>query len=333
MNLEDLYRILRTGHVQAQGIVDTVPVPLLVLDGALCIQSANRAFFRTFKVQRDDTIGKQIYDLGDGQWDIPELRRLLSEVIPRSTAVIDYQVDHDFPGVGQRTMLVTARTVFNPDDLGTTMLLSFVDATTRTRREAEIEILVGELRHRMKNVFGLVRALANQTKAEGVSGETFRDAFLGRLTAITEANDQGFIGGGDSSLEPLVERTLKPFRMTPEAIKIESGPQVHLDTKQLVSLGLALHELATNALKYGALSTAGGQVLLRWDVEDKNLLRLKWTERGGPKVAPPSSTGYGTQLIQFALAYNLGGQVEQSYAASGLEVEMAIPLKKPVQSD
>ncbi|MDG4874118.1 HWE histidine kinase domain-containing protein [Mesorhizobium sp. WSM4935] len=331
MNLEDLYRILRTGHVQAQGIVDTIPVPLLVLDAALCIQSANRAFFRTFQVQRDDTIGRQIYDLGDGQWNIPELRRLLSDVIPKSTAVIDYQVDHDFLGVGQRTMLVTARTIFNPDNLGTTMLLSFVDATSRTRREAEIEILIGELRHRMKNILGLVRALANHTKAAGVSGEAFRDAFLGRLTAITEANDQGFIGGADGSLEALVERTLKPFQASPQSIQIESGTEVHLDTKQLVSLGLALHELATNALKYGALSTAGGQVQLRWTVEDKNLLRLNWTERGGPKVTPPSSTGYGTQLLQFALAYDLGGQVEQSYRASGLEVEMAIPLKKAVQ--
>jgi two-component sensor histidine kinase len=282
VNLEDLYRILRIGHVQAQGIVDTIPAPLLVLDSALCIQSANRAFLRTFQVQRDDTIGRQIYDLGDGQWDIPDLRSLLSEVIPRSTAVIDYRVDHDFPGVGQRTMLVTARTVFNPDDHGTTMLLSFEDATARTRREAETEVLFGELRHRMKNLLGLVRAIANQTKANGVSGETYRDAFLGRLTAITEANDQGFVGGGDGSLEELAQRTLEPFRASPEAIEIESGPEVKLDTKHLVSLGLALHELATNALKYGALSTPGGQVRLRWAVED-NLLRLNWTESGGQR--------------------------------------------------
>ncbi|WP_363246158.1 HWE histidine kinase domain-containing protein [Mesorhizobium sp.] len=328
VNLEDLYRILRTGHVQAQGIVDTVPVPLLVLDSALCIQSANRAFFRTFKVERYETIGKHIYELGDGQWDIPELRRLLTEVIPKTTAVIDYKVEHDFPGIGQRTMLVTARTVFSPDDVSTTMLLSFADATERTRREAEFEVLFGELRHRMKNLLGLVRALANQTKAEGVSGEEYRDAFLGRLTAIIDANEQGFIGGGDGSLEAPVVRTLEPFAVSSDAVEIDRGPPVYLNAKQLMSLGLALHELATNALKYGALSKAGGQVHVRWVIEqgDDRLLRLTWSESGGPGVTPPVSTGYGTQLIQYAVAYDLGGKVEPSYATTGLNVEMAIPL-------
>ncbi|MGC5844549.1 HWE histidine kinase domain-containing protein [Mesorhizobium abyssinicae] len=334
MNLEDLYRILRTGHVQAQGVVDTVPTPLLVLDGALCIQSANRAFFRTFKVQRDDTIGKHIYDLGDGQWDIPELRLLLTDVIPKSTAVIDYKVEHDFPGVGKRTMLVTARTIIH-DDVGTTMLLSLADATDRTRTEAEFEVLVGELRHRMKNLLALVRALANQTKAEGVSGEAYRDAFLGRLAAVVDANDQGVVGGRDGDLAALVAHALEPFAASPNAVKIDNGPPVKLDSKSLMSLALALHELATNALKYGALSKAGGQVHVRWEVEEAEtrLLRLTWTESGGPKVIPPASTGFGTKLIQFAIAYDPGGKVEPTYAATGLKVQMVIPLTRASQQD
>ncbi|MDG4895530.1 HWE histidine kinase domain-containing protein [Mesorhizobium sp. WSM4976] len=334
MNLEDLYRILRTGHVQAQGIVDTVPVPLLVLDGALCVQSANRAFFRTFKVRRDDTIGKRIYDLGDGQWDIPELRRLLTDVIPKSAAVIDYKVEHDFPGIGRRTMLVTARTI-NQEDDGTIMLLSLVDATERTRREAEFEVLFGELRHRMKNLLGLVRALANQTKAEGVSGEAYRDAFLGRLTAVVDANDQGFVGGGDGDLAALVAHALEPFTVSPNAVKIDNGPPVKLDSKRLMSLGLALHELSTNALKYGALSKAGGQIHVHWEVEEAEprLLRLTWTETGGPRVTPPVSTGFGTQLIQFAIAYDQGGKVEPTYAPTGLKVRMILPLTRVSQAD
>ena len=88
MNLEDLYRLLRSEHVQAQGIVDTVPDPLLVLDQDLCVVTASRAFFETFPVGRDETLGRHLYELGDGQWDIPELRHLLEEVIPKSTAVI-----------------------------------------------------------------------------------------------------------------------------------------------------------------------------------------------------------------------------------------------------
>ena len=94
MNLEDLYRLLRAGHVQAQGIVDTLEQPLLVLDQHLSVESGNVAFFRTFCVSKDETVGQPVFDLGDGQWDIPELRKLLSDVVPRSTAVIGYEVRH-----------------------------------------------------------------------------------------------------------------------------------------------------------------------------------------------------------------------------------------------
>src|SRR3546814_1231102 len=96
MNMEDLDRLLRTGHVQAQGIVDTVADLLRVLDESLCVQSASRSFFEAVKVERDETIGIRLYELGNGQWDIHELRRMLLAVIPETTAVMNYEVEHDF---------------------------------------------------------------------------------------------------------------------------------------------------------------------------------------------------------------------------------------------
>ncbi|TGS71519.1 PAS domain-containing protein [Mesorhizobium sp. M3A.F.Ca.ET.174.01.1.1] len=333
MNLEDLYRILRTGHVQAQGIVDTVPDPLLVLDAGLTVQSANRSFIKTFAVERYETIGQHLYELGNGQWDIPELRRLLSDVIPRSTAVIDYKVEHEFPDIGKKTMLVTARTLFSPDDVSHVMLLSIVDATERSRKAEEFEAIFSELRHRMKNLLGLVRALANQTRAEGISGEEYRDAFLGRLDAIVEANDLSLKDHGEDSLEALVARATRGFQSSPEAIRVEPGTPVTLASKEIMSLSLVLHELATNAVKYGALSVPAGQVDIRWLLEDGNALRITWSERGGPSVAEPTSTGYGTQLIQFAIAYNLGGRVEQTYHPGGLEAQIVIPLERAARPD
>ena len=335
MDLEDLYRILRTGHVQAQGIVDTVPDPMLVLDSALTVQSANRAFFRTFAVDRYDTIGQHLYELGNGQWDIPELRHLLGEVIPKSSAVIDYRVTHDFPQIGKKIMLLTARTVFNPDNVSHLMLLSIVDITERSRKEAEFEAVFGELRHRLKNVLGLVRALANQTKAEGISGEEYRKVFLGRLHAVADANDLAFSDHGEDSLEALVARATKPFQTTPETIIVEPGPPVALASTEIMSLSLLLHELATNAIKYGALSAPAGTVRIRWEVEqgDHPLLRLWWRESGGPPVRKPTSTGYGTQLIKFAIAYNLGGQVEQKYRTEGFEAEIVVPLERAARPD
>ncbi|MBB4568941.1 PAS domain-containing protein [Rhizobium leucaenae] len=97
MMLEDLYRLLRSSHVQAQGVVDTMTQPVVVLDQGFCVATANNAFIRTFKVERDDILGRCFFDLGNGQWDIEELRQLIALVIPKASAVIGFEVTHDFP--------------------------------------------------------------------------------------------------------------------------------------------------------------------------------------------------------------------------------------------
>ncbi|WP_312010092.1 PAS domain-containing protein [Bradyrhizobium neotropicale] len=144
MNLEDLYRLLRSEHVQAQGIVDTLEEPLLVLDQTGCVLTANRGFYETFSVSRDDTVGRSLFDLGDGQWDIPELRRLVSDIIPKSAAIVGYEVEAEFPTIGRRTMLVSARRLVHPDNNSTSILILFEDVTDRRRSEAQKDILLAE---------------------------------------------------------------------------------------------------------------------------------------------------------------------------------------------
>ena len=329
MNLEDLYRLLRSEHVQAQGIVDTVPDPLIVLSQDLCVISASRAFFETFGVSRDETLGRPLYELGNRQWDIPELRHLLEQVLPRSTALIDYEVRHNFPGVGQRTMLLNARRLFHPDNNSTTILLSIEDATERRRREEEKDVLLGELRHRTRNLLTLIQALANQTKAEGRSGEEYRDAFLGRFAALVRAHDLTAAAGNGGDLAELVRFTLEPYATDLAVVVIEPGPAVTLAPTQVLPLGLILHELATNAVKHGALSAPSGSVRVGWVLEEadgRHLLRLRWEERGGPWVAPPTSRGFGTRLIEFATERDLGGRAEQIFASNGLSAEIMVPL-------
>ncbi|MFN4088075.1 MAG: HWE histidine kinase domain-containing protein [Alphaproteobacteria bacterium] len=329
MSMEDLYRLLRTSHAQAQGIVDTVADPMLVLDGSLCVQGASRSFFQTFNVDRYETIGQPLHKLGDGQWDIPELRRLLVEVIPKATAIIDYEVEHDFPGLGRRTMLLTARTLHHPDNGSHSLLLSIVDVTDRARRDAAKDMLFGELRHRMKNLLGVTLSIARQTTTKGRSAEEYRDDFLGRFGALVEAQDLAFAEQEQTDLEALIARIVAPYAAEDEAVVIEPGAAVDLAPRTIMALSLVWHELATNAAKYGALSVAGGRVRVGWQVEEtSNRLRLNWVESGGPPVTPPATTGYGTELVKFATTYSLGGRVEQNYAAGGLEVEIAIPLGK-----
>ena len=333
MNLEDLYRLMRNGHVQAQSIIDTAPDPVLVLDRDLVVETASRAFFQIFKVGRDETIGRHLYELGDGQWDIPELRLLLEEVIPKSTAVIDYEVEHDFPGIGRRRMLLSARRLFHPDNTSRTLLLSIVDATERLNREREKDLLLGELRHRIKNLLAVVQAMARQTSVKGRSGQEYRDAFLGRFDALVRAHEWAFSENGEVSLNELVERTLEPYAAKAKAIVVEPGPAVAVASEQVLPLSLILHELATNAVKHGALSAPKGQLRLHWDIEETSgrCVRLAWQERGGPPVTVPTSAGFGMRLIDFAARNELHGKAELKYAPEGLEVEIVAPLRSAPQ--
>lgn len=324
MNMEDLYRLLRAGHVQAQGIVDTVADPMLLLDESLTVRSASRAFFDTFKVERDETIGRHIYELGSGQWNIPDLRFLLMQVIPNTRAVIDYRVEHDFPGVGRKIMLVTARTLHHPDNASQLMLLSIVDVTERVRKDAEKDMLFGELKHRMKNLLSIAQSIARQAPTEGRTAEQYREDFLGRFGAMIDAQEVGFASNDGINLTELIERVLSPYANDPQAIRIVPDGIVVLVSSTLTSLGLVLHELATNAAKYGALSVPEGRVTIGWQVESSGeRLHLTWVESDGPPVTPPQKMGFGSKLIHTAIAR---GEVKKDFAPSGLKVDIFVPL-------
>ena len=121
----------------AQAIVDTVREPLLVLDKELRVVAASRSFYLTFRVNREETQGQLLYSLGDGQWDIPALRTLLGKIVPEHAVLDDYQVEHKFPHIGHRTMLLNARKVFYEDNAHTTVLLAIEDITERKAAERE----------------------------------------------------------------------------------------------------------------------------------------------------------------------------------------------------
>jgi two-component sensor histidine kinase len=329
VNLEDLYRLLRTSHTQAQGMVDTVREPLLVLDRDLCIVAASRSFFEVFQVGRDETVGRHLYDLGDGQWDIPDLRHLLEAVIPKSLAVESYEVEHKFPHLGRRIMLLNARKLFHPDNNTVTLLLAIEDITEQRRAEGERELRFRELEHRMKNFLAMVHALARQTEAEGHSGIEYRDTFLGRLEALVRAHDLASGQGSGADLAMLVERALKPYLGGQGARMVAAGPAVTLPPAKVQTLALVLHELATNAVKHGALSVPEGQVQIGWEVGEADgvrRLRLHWEERGGPRVEPPASRGFGTTLIEQAVARELHGRAELTFVPEGLQAEITVLL-------
>ena len=206
-----------------------------------------------------------------------------------------------------------------------------IDITERKQSEEQRELLLAELSHRVKNLLAVLQALASQTSRNSGSIEEFRTVFEGRLRALARAHGLLFEGqwqGAD--LRTLIDQTLDPHRVDrPEGIQVE-GPPVRLSPKQGLALGLALHELATNAAKYGALATGAGRIRVVWQVENREgerHVRLDWQERRGPKVRPPTKEGFGTTLIKRTFEYELGGSAELRFAEKGLRCHASFPLQ------
>ena len=153
-----LFTKIEEAHTFAQAIIDTVREPFLALDQDLRVIAASRSFYSAFKVSPEDTQGRLLYTLGDGQWNIPKLRVLLEKIIPEKGVMEGYEVEHEFPGLGHRTMCLNARQVFYEDGAGTTILLGIEDVTQHRVLEREKDdllrqkgVLLDEIQHRVAN--------------------------------------------------------------------------------------------------------------------------------------------------------------------------------------
>ena len=181
----------------------------------------------------------------------------------------------------------------------------------------------------MKNTLAVVQALAMQTD-HSYSVEEYRHTFVGRLSALARVHslllDAEWRG---ADLGQLVEQALEAYRSDhPDKIEIE-GERVPLSTTQSLGLSLILHELGTNAAKYGALSHGEGRVRVSWQADERKKgrrLRLRWVERDGPEVGELGKKGFGTRLIERACTYELEGEVELDYPSKGFRCEVVFPL-------
>ena len=164
----------------AQAIVNTVREPLLVLDKDLRVVAASRSFYETFQADRQETQGRLLYTLGDGQWDIPALRTLLEKVVPEHSVMDDYEVEHEFPKIGRRTMLLNARTVISENSADAALLLAIEDVSERRAHERELEhlvrqkeLLLEEMRHRIANSLQIIASIL-LLKARSVQSDETR---------------------------------------------------------------------------------------------------------------------------------------------------------------
>ncbi|MFS2041837.1 sensor histidine kinase [Agrobacterium tumefaciens] len=199
------------------------------------------------------------------------------------------------------------------------------DITARKEAERVQDLLIGELNHRVKNILATVAAIARQTFAGVPDIEPARTAFDARLQSLARAHDLLTRGRWEAaSLRAAVTGALAPY--PPEQFEI-SGPDVDVSPKAVVALTLILHELATNAAKYGALAVSSGKVTVSWDVSAAEAqLTLSWKETGGPQVQPPSRKGFGSRLIEALSSGHLRGHADLNYDVLGVHCMIAAPL-------
>lgn len=191
-------------------------------------------------------------------------------------------------------------------------------------------MLVAELNHRVKNILAIVRSVASQTTANSSSLTVFKSAFDGRLRALALAHDiltrQRW---ADTRLSHLLAETLAPYRGLGGNRVVTAGPEVLLPTQIVVPLAMALHELTTNAVKYGALSTNTGRLEVNWTlVEDAGLpcVMITWAEVGGPPVAVRAPSGFGTKLVSRLSSYDLDGNAHLDFKPGGLTCTLRFPI-------
>jgi two-component sensor histidine kinase len=192
-----------------------------------------------------------------------------------------------------------------------------VETTATVRAQIESEVLREELMHRLKNTLAMVQSIASRTFSDAQE----KEAFQARLMALAEAHDVLQQHWSAASMRTTVEALLA---LHGHRFDI-AGPDVQLGAKATVGLSLILHELATNAIKYGALSVPQGRVSLHWHIQADELA-VSWRESGGPTVATPSRQGFGSRLIDMGLLGS--GHVERRYPADGVEVELRVALNE-----
>jgi len=244
----------------------------------------------------------------------------------------DYDIEYRVhtPKGEARWLQIRGQTFYDVDGQPLSMAGVSIDITERKRAEEHRALLAAELNHRVKNSMATMQSIAHQTLGNAASLADARATLDARLQSLSTAHDVLTRESWDgATLAEIAEGALQPFRQRDGRRFKVGGPHVKLSPRQALAFVMALHELATNAVKYGALSDGAGRVILNWDVVDgarPERLWVRWEELGGPPVAPPQRKGFGSRMIERALAAELDGTAEIDYRPRGLVCTVEAPL-------
>jgi PAS domain S-box-containing protein len=311
---------LRDKEAELQSIIYRTPFMLLRLSRDLRYRFISHAYAEMIGRRPEEVIGKPIVDVlgeDDFQTVLPHIKKVLEG------NRVEFEREAHFGGVGTRFLHVMYTPEMNAGGTVTGWIASILDITERKRAAEAEQILVRELQHRTNNLLAVIQGIAQKSLSGRGSLEEARKTFEGRLHALagtyrqlTKSNWSGV------SLSEIVRLTLEPFAARTDV----DGANIMLGAKNAQNLSLALHELATNAVKHGALSSAGGKVSIAWTIAGNGgdaVLKFRWQERGGPLVSAPNRRGFGTSLLEATFS-----EIKLNYAPEGLTCEIHVPLEK-----
>ena len=323
VNAELMIKIdaLDRANVDLQNLFESTQIPTVFLDPGLVIRSYTPSVKGLFNIIPSDR-GRPLTDL-NSRLPLPglvgDIRAVFDHGAPIERDVSDPETGRNY------TLRIAPYRTFEGATEG--VVIAFIDVTRLTEAQAHQQTLIAELNHRVKNMLMVVIGIAQQTYRPAATLDAFLQSFVGRLQAMARSYELlSRENWTESSLEELVRTETAPFGM--ERVSI-SGPRVKLPPRHALSLGMVLHELATNAGKYGSLSASAGKVSIEWTHTNDasgNRVDLYWREIDGPPAPPVERRGFGLKLIERETSYNLHGRATVTFAETGVEAQISFSL-------
>lgn len=296
---------------------------------------ANHAFYQLTGLREDEVCGIDFYTLmarGTGSDAAVEIKAAFA-------GTADSEPEISFKRSDGTEFCASLFISPVTDDGGTVLqhFISFVDYTKERDKQAHCEMLIDELNHRVKNTLSTVQSITRQALRGATEPAIIRESIESRIFALSQSHDLlSYQNWEGAELRAVVDAAFEPFRNASgfaERFQVD-GPSVRLLPKVTLALGIAFHELATNAVKYGAFSNDAGTVMVKWSIDPSpggDRLCINWQESGGPLVTPPDHRGLGSQVLDRGLAHELGGTVKLDYLREGVacSIDLADPRKIP----
>jgi two-component system, chemotaxis family, CheB/CheR fusion protein len=305
-----------------KNLLDSTEIATIFLDNDLRIKSVTPRMIDIFQL-RDTDRGRPIADFVTAL----DYAGLMDDagMVLRNLSFVEKEV-----GLRDKrmTFLMRIRPYRTVDNLIDGVVVTFVDISERRRSSDQRTVLIQELNHRVKNSLATVQSIAAQTFRFTETPEAFQQTFEARLMALAKTHDLLTKGEWETaSLRELLIAELEPYGGMESSRFTLNGQNVQLTSAMALALGLVFHELATNAIKFGALSVPSGSVEIGWEIEtSQHRLRWHWIETGGPPVKKPSRRGMGSRVIEKGLMHEFGGEARIDFDPSGVQCSIDIPL-------